>query len=254
MENKIGYSSSCQIARLSHPYGGPSCGYDVPTGGGDWRSNRAGSNSPGAAAEDSAHLSKVRRFGVHCPRPGGCDILAHRRSPAARPGRETRRHRTGLPLFDEDRLQHRRDHPRQRCSSKRSAVIRSLGLVVNLPPRHLKSLLASVAFPAWCLGRDPGLRLICVSYAQDLAEQQARECRALLSSAWYRRNFPTRLSAAKEPCPTRPPSQCSGAAHRAADPRVESEGASRPSGSARSREASNRRGLSLPAPSSSPLA
>ena len=28
-------------------------------------------------------------------------------------------------------------------------------LVINLPPRHLKSLMASIAFPAWCLGHDP---------------------------------------------------------------------------------------------------
>ena len=28
-------------------------------------------------------------------------------------------------------------------------------LIINLPPRHLKSLLASIAFPAWCLGHDP---------------------------------------------------------------------------------------------------
>src|SRR5438477_12948378 len=27
-------------------------------------------------------------------------------------------------------------------------------LIINLPPRHLKSLLASIAFPAWCLGHD----------------------------------------------------------------------------------------------------
>ena len=70
-------------------------------------------------------------------------------------------------------------------------------LVVNLPPRHLKSLLASVAFPAWCLGHDPGLRLLCVSYAQDLADQLARDCRRIVASAWYRRLFATRLSASK---------------------------------------------------------
>jgi hypothetical protein len=28
-------------------------------------------------------------------------------------------------------------------------------LIINLPPRHLKSLLASIALPAWCLGHDP---------------------------------------------------------------------------------------------------
>jgi hypothetical protein len=36
-------------------------------------------------------------------------------------------------------------------------------LIVKVPPRHLKSLLASVAFPAWCLGRQPGTQILCVS-------------------------------------------------------------------------------------------
>jgi hypothetical protein len=40
-------------------------------------------------------------------------------------------------------------------------------LIVNVPPRYLKSLLGSVAFPAWCLGRQPGMPILCVSYAQD---------------------------------------------------------------------------------------
>jgi hypothetical protein len=39
-------------------------------------------------------------------------------------------------------------------------------LIINLPPRHLKSLLTSIAFPAWCLGHDPSAQLLCVSYAQ----------------------------------------------------------------------------------------
>ena len=42
-------------------------------------------------------------------------------------------------------------------------------LIINVPPRHLKSLCASVAFPAWCLGHNPAAQIICVSYAQDLA-------------------------------------------------------------------------------------
>ena len=67
-------------------------------------------------------------------------------------------------------------------------------LLVNLPPRHLKSLLASVAFPAWCLGHDPSAQLLCVSYAQDLADKLSRDCRQILASGWYRAIFPTRLS------------------------------------------------------------
>ena len=39
-------------------------------------------------------------------------------------------------------------------------------LILNLPPRHLKSILASVAFPAFLLGRDPRLRIAVVSHSQ----------------------------------------------------------------------------------------
>jgi len=67
-------------------------------------------------------------------------------------------------------------------------------LIINLPPRHLKSLLASVALPAWCLGHDPSAQILCVSYAQDLADKLARDCRSIMMSAWYRRIFPTRLA------------------------------------------------------------
>jgi len=67
-------------------------------------------------------------------------------------------------------------------------------LIINLPPRSLKSLLASVAFPAWCLGHDPSAQLLCVSYAQDLTDKHARDCRGIMMSAWYRRILPTRLA------------------------------------------------------------
>jgi hypothetical protein len=42
-------------------------------------------------------------------------------------------------------------------------------LIINLPPRHLKSHCASVAFPAWILGYNPAAHLICASYGQELA-------------------------------------------------------------------------------------
>src|SRR5438034_5213049 len=67
-------------------------------------------------------------------------------------------------------------------------------LIINLPPRHLKSLMASIAFPAWCLGHDPSAQILCVSYAQDLADKLARDCRNIMMSGWYRRIFPTRLA------------------------------------------------------------
>jgi predicted phage terminase large subunit-like protein len=74
-------------------------------------------------------------------------------------------------------------------------------LIVNVPPRHLKSLVGSVAFPAWCLGRQPGAQILCVSYAQDLADKLARDCRRIVMSDWYQRAFPTRLSAQRQAVP-----------------------------------------------------
>lgn len=71
-------------------------------------------------------------------------------------------------------------------------------LIINLPPRTLKSHAASVGFPAWLLGHAPAKEIICASYGQDLAEKHARDCRTLMSSAFYKDVFPrTRLSAAK---------------------------------------------------------
>jgi predicted phage terminase large subunit-like protein len=71
-------------------------------------------------------------------------------------------------------------------------------LIINLPPRHLKSLMASVAFPAWCLGHDPSAQILCVSYAQELADKLARDCRHIMMSSWYRQLFPTRLAAHRQ--------------------------------------------------------
>src|ERR1700726_5146728 len=67
-------------------------------------------------------------------------------------------------------------------------------LIINVAPRNLKSLLASIAFPAWCLGHDPSAQILCVSYAQDLADKLARDCRSIMMSPWYRQIFPTRLA------------------------------------------------------------
>ena len=71
-------------------------------------------------------------------------------------------------------------------------------LIVNLPPRSLKSHCASVALPAWIMGHNPSAQIICASYAQDLADKHAIDCRALMNSDFYRQIFPaTRLSPEK---------------------------------------------------------
>ena len=71
-------------------------------------------------------------------------------------------------------------------------------LIIEIPPRHLKSICASVALPAWLLGQDPTRQIISVCYAKDLAIKHANDCRAVMNSDWYRRVFPgTRLDPSK---------------------------------------------------------
>ena len=71
-------------------------------------------------------------------------------------------------------------------------------LIILMPPRNLKSICASVALPAWLLGRDPTRQIICVSYSADLAAKHARDCRAVMMAPWYQSAFPsTRIDPAK---------------------------------------------------------
>ena len=64
-------------------------------------------------------------------------------------------------------------------------------LIINLPPRHLKSHIVSISFVAYWLGHNPAAQIICVSYGQDLADKLARDCRTLMSSLWYQELFLT---------------------------------------------------------------
>ena len=72
-------------------------------------------------------------------------------------------------------------------------------LIITVPPRSLKSICASVAFPAFILGHDPQRKIICVSYSEALARKHANDCRAVMWSDFYRRVFPrTRISPRKD--------------------------------------------------------
>ena len=63
-------------------------------------------------------------------------------------------------------------------------------LIINLPPRSLKSITASIALPAYLLGRDPTKRLLAISYNLPLAAKHASDFRTVVNSAWYQRIFP----------------------------------------------------------------
>lgn len=63
-------------------------------------------------------------------------------------------------------------------------------LIINMPPRSLKSIISSVAFPAFVLGHDPTKRLIAVSYGAELATKHANDFRIIMQSNLYRNLFP----------------------------------------------------------------
>ena len=63
-------------------------------------------------------------------------------------------------------------------------------LIINVPPRSLKSQIVNVAFTAWCLGHNPKLKIVSASYSAELAETFARDCKRIMQSEWYKQMFP----------------------------------------------------------------
>lgn len=67
--------------------------------------------------------------------------------------------------------------------------------VITVPPRHLKSITAAIAFPAFLLGHKPSGKILVASYALDLARKHSDDFRTILASDWYQRVFPlTRIA------------------------------------------------------------
>ena len=64
-------------------------------------------------------------------------------------------------------------------------------ICVNIPPRHGKSQLVSIMFPAWFLGRNPNKKVMMVSHTTDLAVDFGRKVRNLIATENYQAIFPT---------------------------------------------------------------
>ena len=62
-------------------------------------------------------------------------------------------------------------------------------LMIFMPPRHGKSLLASTLFPAWYLGRNPARQIITASYSSDLATDFSRQVRNTIDSREFANVF-----------------------------------------------------------------
>ena len=62
-------------------------------------------------------------------------------------------------------------------------------LLVNIPPRCMKSLLISVFFPVWQWLSNPGHRFLCASYAQTLSTRDAVKARRLIQSPFFQQHW-----------------------------------------------------------------
>ncbi len=72
-------------------------------------------------------------------------------------------------------------------------------LLINVPPRHMKSLLVSVFWPAWEWIRWPERRWLYSSYAATLSIRDSVKCRRLIESPWYRARWGRSLRAHQRP-------------------------------------------------------
>lgn len=66
-------------------------------------------------------------------------------------------------------------------------------LIIEMPPRHGKSQLASIYFPAWFLGRNPDKEIITCSYSAELAKDFGGKTRDVLLDQQYQSIFPTKV-------------------------------------------------------------
>ena len=75
------------------------------------------------------------------------------------------------------------DYIAQKLEALESGEIKRL--IISLPVRHGKSVLASQLFSAWCLGRDPEAQIILASYSDALATTHSRVAKHLIESDKY---------------------------------------------------------------------
>jgi predicted phage terminase large subunit-like protein len=66
-------------------------------------------------------------------------------------------------------------------------------LIINIPPRHMKSLMVNVLFPAWLWTFKPETKFLFSSYAEDLTIRDSQLCRKLITSEWYQKRWPLHL-------------------------------------------------------------
>ena len=71
-------------------------------------------------------------------------------------------------------------------------------LIVNIPPRYMKSLCVSVMWPVWCWIKNPEMRWIFSSYSQSLSTKHSVDRRQLIQSEWFQKRWQSRFVLAED--------------------------------------------------------
>lgn len=58
-------------------------------------------------------------------------------------------------------------------------------LLINIAPRHLKSIIVTINFPVWEWLKDPTLRYLCLSYSSRLSVKHNLKRRTIIRSPWF---------------------------------------------------------------------
>lgn len=75
-------------------------------------------------------------------------------------------------------------------------------LIINMPPRALKSTCASIAFPAWVLANNPSEQIMCISYGDELVRDFGSHTRTVMTSPKYQAMFPEAQISSRNPSPS----------------------------------------------------
>lgn len=71
-------------------------------------------------------------------------------------------------------------------------------LVINMPPRHMKSMIVCVFWPIWVWLKRPEKQFLFSSYGKDLSTRDSQKCRRLISSKWFQDNYGDRFQLSKD--------------------------------------------------------
>lgn len=70
-----------------------------------------------------------------------------------------------------------------------AGVPKEKDLIINVPPRSMKSLLFSILLNAWTWTRFPHIKFMTISYADNLSAKFSYKTRLLIKSDWYQKYF-----------------------------------------------------------------